>query len=127
MSGPSKKIFVVDDDVMLSAALEDYLSRKTDCQITVFETGEACLAKLEENPKVIVLDYFLNSISGDAANGLDILKAIKKKLPNTSVIMLSGQERYGVALQSIQKGAERYVLKSKDAFDEIVGIIKAID
>jgi len=35
-----KKIFVVDDDAMLTEALTDYLGRKTPHQIFSFNTGE---------------------------------------------------------------------------------------
>ena len=37
--------------------------------------------------------------------------------------MLSGQEKYGVALQTIQKGAEQYLMKDENAFEEIVKMI----
>jgi hypothetical protein len=40
--------------------------------------------------------------------------------------MLSSQERYGVALQSIQKGAENYVVKDQDAFEKIISLIDSI-
>lgn len=124
------QIFIVDDDEMLATALEDYLTRKTPHRISVFQTGEDCLARIAESPEskpsIVVLDYYLNSVSREAANGMEILKALKKQCPRAHVIMLSGQERYGVALQSIQKGAEQYVLKGRDAFDEIVSMIAAI-
>ena len=118
-----KKIFVVDDDPMLTMALEDYLTRKASHQVTVFDTGEACLKNLSEGPDIIILDYYLNSVHKDAANGMEILQTIKKQLPNTHVIMLSSQERYGVAMQTLIKGAEQYVIKDESAFEKIAGMI----
>jgi two-component system OmpR family response regulator len=73
-----KKIFVVDDDEMLSMALEDYLERNSDHEVHLFNTGEECLEHLTEQPDIIILDYNLNSVKKDAANGLVILDAIKK-------------------------------------------------
>lgn len=121
--GKAKNIFIVDDDEMLSTALEDFLTRKTPHHITAFGTGEACLAQLSKEPDVIILDYYLNTVSRDAANGMEILQIIKKNYPGIHVIMLSSQERYGVALQSIQKGAEQYVIKDENAFEEIEKMI----
>lgn len=118
MSKP-KKIFIVDDEEMLTAALEDYLTRETAHQIRSFGTGEECLRHLDEKPDIIILDYYLNTISKEAANGMEILKAIRKHDHNVHIIMLSYQENYGVAMQALQKGAEQYVVKDKDAFGKI--------
>ena len=121
-----KKIFIVDDDIMLTEALSDYLTREVQHQISCFTTGEDCLENINQNPEIIILDYYLNTEKKDAANGMEILKTIKKEHPFVHIIMLSGQERYGVALQTIQKGAEHYVIKDKDAFKKIAKIIETL-
>ena len=121
-----KKIFVVDDDPMLTLALEDYLTRKVPHQVTVFDTGEACLNNLSVKPDVIILDYYLNSVHKEAANGMEILQAIKKESPDSHVIILSSQERYGVAMQTLIKGAEQYVIKDESAFEKIATMIDAM-
>ncbi|MFI5220147.1 MAG: response regulator [Bacteroidia bacterium] len=121
--GTPKKIFIVDDDSMLTEAFQDYLTRTIPHQITVFNTGEECLKRISENPDIIILDYYLNSIQKDAADGMQILKTIKKQYPHIHIIMLSAQEHYGVAMQSIQKGAEQYVIKDEKAFEKIALMI----
>jgi DNA-binding NarL/FixJ family response regulator len=79
---------------------------------------------LSEEPDVIVLDYYLNTVQKDAANGMEVLEAIKKHYPRVHIIMLSSQERYGVAMETIQKGAEQYVIKDEDAFEKIADMIR---
>jgi DNA-binding NarL/FixJ family response regulator len=123
--GKPKKIFIVDDDAMLAEALKDWLTRKIPHQISTFETGEACLQSLFDNPDVVVLDYYLNTVSKDAANGLEILKQIKKYDPAIHVILLSSQENYRIALQTIQKGAEQYVVKDENAFERVAEMINS--
>jgi DNA-binding NarL/FixJ family response regulator len=117
-----KKIFVVDDDEMFSSALEDYITRKTKHKVYLFKTGEECLEELHTAPDVIILDYNLNTVYKNAANGLQILEEIKKQDRNIRVIMLSSQEAYGTAMQTLRKGAEEYVIKDEAAFDKIVAI-----
>lgn len=120
------KIFIVDDEILLSEMLTDYLKDQYEgFQITSFSTGEACLQSLDEQPDVVVLDYYLNSKERDAANGIDILKQIKKRKKALPVIMLSSQESYGTAAQTIMYGAVHYVIKGQDAFKEIFELIKA--
>jgi len=117
-----KKIFVVDDDEMLSMALEDYIARKTKYEVYLFNTGEECLEHLEEKPDIIILDYNLNSVVKDAADGLEILKAIKTWNKNIKVVMLSSQEANWIIVQTAKMGAEQYVVKDENAFEKIVSI-----
>lgn len=117
-----KKIFVVDDDEMLLEAIEDYITRKTKHTVQLFKTGEECLENLDQEPDVIILDYNLNAVSKDAANGMKILETIKKINRDVRVIMLSSQEAYGTAMQTINKGAEEYVIKDESSFEKIVAI-----
>jgi two-component system, OmpR family, response regulator len=121
--GKAKKIFIVDDDAMLREALKDWLTRKIPHQVSTFETGEECLKHLSDKPDVVVLDYYLNTVSKDAANGIEILGAIKKYDPAIHVIILSSQEHYGIAIQTIQKGAEQYVIKDENAFEKVASFI----
>ena len=118
-----KKIFIVDDDEMLTMALSDYLTRELNHDIHVFHTGEECVKHLDEQPDVVILDFYLNTVEKDAANGLQVLEAIRKHLPNSRFIMLSSQESYAKAAQTIQKGAEQYVIKGEDAFEKIARLI----
>lgn len=121
----TRKIFIADDDAMIRQALKFYLSQRFDCEISLFETGEDCLHHIDEQPDIVVLDYFMDSIKKDAANGMEILKAIKKNHPTIQVIMLSNQEQYGVALQTLQKGAVHYVIKDEEAYKNIGEMIAA--
>jgi len=124
--GPKKKIFIVDDEEMILEALRDYLTTKSHHEVEVFSTGEECLKKLDQNPDVIILDYYLNNVVKDAANGMQILETIKSRGSKAHVIMLSSQEQYGVAMKTIIKGAEQYVVKDKDAFEKVLAIISEL-
>jgi CheY-like chemotaxis protein len=117
-----KKVFIVDDDEMMAMALEDHLTQNTLHEIHVFTTGEECIRNLRLQPDIIILDYHLNSIKKEAANGMAIMEAIKKLNRDIPVILFSSQDAYSVALQSINKGATKYVIKDEKAFDNITEI-----
>jgi DNA-binding NarL/FixJ family response regulator len=122
MEAIAKKIFVVDDDEMLSMALEDYLERRAHHDIHLFNTGEECLEHLDEHPDIIILDYNLNSVNKNAANGLIILESIKKHNGNVKVVMLSSQDATWIILQTVKAGAADYVVKDENAFERIASI-----
>lgn len=125
MNSKIKNIFIVDDDEMLTMMLTDHLSRYPTFSIKSFATGEECLENLYLEPDIIILDFNLNSVDEKAANGLQILQKIKREIPSVKVIMYSSQEQYGIALQTIGKGAVEYVIKDKDAFFKIEEIIRS--
>lgn len=114
-----KKIIVVDDDPMLSAALSDFLEDQGHT-VHTYGTGEECLKHIATDaPNVIILDFYMNTVNRQAATGLEILKAIRHAYPAMHVIMLSSQARYDLMGQTISSGAEKYVIKGKDSFAEI--------
>lgn len=123
----AKKIFVVEDNEMMAMALEDFLTRETMHEVVLFGTGEDCLKQIRQQPDVVILDYNLNSENKDAKNGMQILEEIKRINKYIHVIMLSSQDAYGTALQTIRKGAEEYVIKDEDAFSKIVAIIDGLN
>ena len=118
-----KKIIIVDDDDRLNQALSDYLTRRVQHQVLAFNTGEECLKYIDDTTDVVILDYELNHKHKGAASGLEILQAIKKHYPRIHIIILSSLERYSVALETIYKGAEQYVIKDEEAFEKISAMI----
>ncbi len=118
----AKKIFIVDDDQLQAAMLEDCLTRDIKHEVVIYATGEECVKHLDEQPDIVILDYNLNSVDNGAANGIKVLETIKKLDHAIRVIMLSSQEDYGVALLTVKKGAEDYVIKDETSFEKIAAI-----
>lgn len=93
MKNYNPTIFIVDDEPLLTELLADYLKdQNQDFNVLTFPTGEACLTQLDLNPNLVILDYYLNSKEKNAANGIDILREIKRRNKNLPVIMLSSQK-----------------------------------
>ena len=101
-------------------------NKNPDYDISVFHTGEEAIAELHQEPDVVILDYQLNTVVPDAQDGVHILQAIKKIDKDTTVIMLSSQDNYNKALQTIIKGALEYVVKDDNAFVRIDKILSEL-
>ena len=100
-------IFLVEDNEIYLKTLEKYLKEnlKFNARIHTFLSGEECLKNMSLKPDIIILDYFLNSTTQEAANGLDILKKIDTTYPNVAVIMLSSQDNIKIATDTMKYGA----------------------
>jgi two-component system OmpR family response regulator len=112
------KVFLVDDDTKHLVMLKNHLEKKSvyNIEINIFSSGESCLDRLHEKPDVIVLDYYLDGIRADAANGLEILRKILVVYPEAQVIMMSGQDNIKVAIDTIDNGAYDYIIKGESAY-----------
>ena len=121
-------VFLVDDDPLFLEALRHFLSEgnKTSLNIKTFSTGEACLEQMDENPDIVILDYYLNSSVKKAMNGIAVLKRIKHSHPLVKVVLLSAQDNVEIAMETIEHGAFDYVYKSESAFVRIKNIIMNI-
>ena len=119
MATTQKNIFIVDDDSLTAQMLSDHLEEDFRNKVSIFSTGEECIKNLNQNPDVVILDYLLNSVDTSASDGLQILHQIKKWDTSIMVIMISAQDDYGKALQTIVEGATEYVVKDNNAFARI--------
>jgi two-component system OmpR family response regulator len=118
-----KSIFIVDDDQMQRDMLSDYLGKYKKISIRVFETGQDCLKNISPETDIVFLDYNFDSKEKNPMNGIDILKEIKKKSPETEVIMLSGQDKIEIAVNTMKFGAFDYIVKSESAFHRADNVI----
>ena len=126
MAANKRYIFLVDDEPIQNEMLKDYLSERFLYDIKIFDNGEEALQQMQLNPEIVVLDYHLNAHNRSAKNGVDILKQLKDQYPATQVIMLSGQDKIDVAVDSIKYGAYDYVVKGETAFSRMENVLNNI-
>jgi two-component system OmpR family response regulator len=119
-------IFLVDDDALFLKSIEIDFTQNTESYIKTFATGELCLENISQNPDIIILDYYLNSIDINAINGIETLDRIKTANPLIPVIILSSQDKIEVAVICMKHNAFDYVVKSETAFVRLKKIITSI-
>lgn len=114
----NKLIYIVDDVQMQRELLADHLKANMPAyEIHCFNTGEECIAATKVRPaEIIFLDYNLNSQVKDAMDGIEALQELKSIAPQTEVVMISGQDKIEVAVNTIKHGAFDYIVKGEGAF-----------
>ena len=113
------KLFLVDDDIVFLKSLEIQFLQHGDFEIETYVTGELCIAALDHEPDVIILDYHLDGIDKKAMNGIETLDIIKESKSHIPVIMLSSQDKIEVAVSCMLHDAFDYIVKSETAFVRI--------
>ncbi len=116
MKNKKTVIFLVDDDPIFLKLLETQFKERTHYDVVVFSSGEDCLKNLWKMPDIIFLDYYLNPVNPQAHNGLQFLNKIKVINPAIQIVILSSQDRIGVAVDCMKHHAFDYIVKSETAF-----------
>jgi DNA-binding NtrC family response regulator len=106
------KIFVVEDDEWYGEMISYHLSLNPDFFVTHYKFGNECLKNLHQKPDLITVDLSLPDMTGRM-----LYKKIRELLPNTSVIILSGQEDISEAISLLKEGVQDYIVKDKGAKD----------
>ena len=110
-------ILVVDDELSMRELLE-YMLTKEGYQVTCTEDGQGAIELLEKtNFDLLLCDIRLGDMTG-----LDVLRASKKKNPDSVVIMISAFATTETAVEAMNEGAYDYVPKPFDK-DELMQTI----
>lgn len=111
-------IFVVDDEISMRELLEFMLKRE-GYDVSCAENGTNAIAMLEDmHFDLILCDIRLGDITG-----IDVLKAAKKRNPDTVVIMISAYATAETAVEAMNFGAYDYLPKPFDN-EELKGTIR---
>ncbi|GIV33244.1 MAG: hypothetical protein KatS3mg031_0779 [Chitinophagales bacterium] len=126
--GRSFKVFLVDDDQKHLLLLKEHLSKHLPYEVAIetITDGQECLNRLNENPDIIILDYYFDGISDDAPNGVEILKKLKHTRPEIPVVMMSHQDKLEVAVTCYDYGVKDYIIKNETAFARALLVVRNI-
>ncbi|HLJ74746.1 MAG TPA: response regulator, partial [Thermoanaerobaculia bacterium] len=119
MGTRQKRILVVDDDPSITAGLEALLE-DAGWQVHSAESAADAVDGASFSPDVIILDVDLPD-----ASGIDVLKQIKERWPNTPVIMISGAATIDRAVKVMKLGAETFLQKPFGS-DELFAALDAV-
>ena len=100
------KVLLVDDETEFSETLIKRM-KKRNVDIMGVQSGEEALRTLDQDPMdVVILDVRMPGM-----DGIETLRALKKKHPLIEVIMLTGHASVEVAVQGMEFGAFDYLMK----------------
>lgn len=124
----SGTIFVVEDSDTWSGIISAYIR---SCypevkEIAVFSSGEECLAALDRQPDLIVMDYFLDRTNPEAPNGLNHIVQIRHQSYGQNMVVFSGQNDMDVVIEAVKRHNCSYIYKDHQALPRLGEIIREI-
>lgn len=114
-----RTLLIVEDNVIVSAAIRSYMSRHGGWTIvlTASDAVRGLLLAAEHQPEAIVLD---NRMPG--GNGIDVLEALRDACPEAIIVMHTSDDSTDVRLAAERLGADAVVSKGRP-LDELAAFI----
>ncbi len=105
MSNRSSVLIVDDEEVVRRAHLRSL--EHTGCETRVAEDGNAAIKVMEQEPAdVILLDLRMPGL-----DGMDVLKTLKTRWPDSEVVVITGYPTIESAKEAVRLGACDYIAK----------------
>jgi DNA-binding NtrC family response regulator len=99
-------ILIVDDEEVVRLSHLRSLEG-TDCNARAAEDGREALNVMDQHPiDVVLLDLRMPDL-----DGMDVLKTIKERWPDSEVVVITGYPSLETAKQAVQLGAYNYLAK----------------
>lgn len=116
---PAPHVLLVDDDPALLGVTRELLE-DAGYRVTAAEDGEAAIRELA----VGGYDVVLTDVGMPGLGGVDVLKAVRTRDRELPVVFLTGSPSLETAIDAVQLGAHRYLLKPVAAA-ELLGAVGA--
>src|SRR5215471_13819571 len=107
-------ILVVDDERSICELLE-ITFRKEGHRVEVANTVDAAKRKLDSQ----IFDIVISDVRMPGADGLELLKFVKEVSPQCFFLLITGVPTVETAINAINAGADRYVIKDHDLVDQL--------
>lgn len=115
------RILVVDDDASLRRVLEYNLAEEGHSVVTAADGHEALAAAGRET-----FDLTVTDIKMPGMDGMDLLRRIKEKAPDTQVIVITAFGTIEMAVEAMKAGAFEYILKPFNRDELKLAVKKAL-
>lgn len=118
------KILIVDDNKSVLSALEILLQFEYKTIETLFNPNQISSLNNLIDFDIVLLDMNFSAGVNTGNEGLFWLKEIKKRAPNTSVIMMTAYGAIDLAVEALKEGASDFVLKPWNN-DKLIATVKS--
>lgn len=119
-------VTLVDDDPLYLEQMQDFLHSMNISRIECFKSGEEFLSAVKEGDNRLVVCDFDFGIN--AMNGNDVLDEMRKRNFKMPVIILSGNDKLTLAIETLMKGALDYFFKgTENTFTSVLTSILKIN
>ena len=116
----AQRILVVDDEQIIRESLS-FILKKEGYNVEEAANGKDALTKHDANP----FDIIITDIEMPEMKGVDLLKQIRQRTPQTLVVIITAFGSVETAVLALREGAADYILKPIN-FDDLLYRVKKL-
>ena len=116
----AQRILVVDDEQIIRESLS-FILKKEGYNVEEAANGKDALTNHEANP----FDIIITDIEMPEMKGVDLLKQIRQRTPQTLVVIITAFGSVETAVLALREGAADYILKPVN-FDDLLYRVKKL-
>jgi len=117
-------ILIVDDERDIRELISDILEDEGFTTRLAGGSEECMRALADQRPRLMILDIWLKD---SAMDGIDILKTVKRDMPEIPVVIISGHGNIEIAVAAIKQGAYDFIEKPFNIDQLLVVIRRAME
>src|SRR5579859_582993 len=115
------QLLIVDDERSICELLE-ITFRKEGHRVDIAASGDAAKRRLESQ----IYDIVISDIRMPDMTGVELLQYAKEVSPGSVFILITGVPTLGTAIDAVNFGADRYVIKGDKLLDELKPAVKQV-
>lgn len=118
-----KKVMLVDDEIVIRENIRECIDWEREGFVYCGDAsdGELALPMIEERtPDILITDIKMPFL-----NGLELSAIVRKRMPDTKIIILSGHDEFEYARAALRLGIEDYCLKPVSSAD-LIGLLRGV-
>lgn len=118
------KLLIADDHEILASGMASILANKQELSVLgTVSNGQQVLDFLAENE----VDIVIMDLNMPVLDGIDATVIIKKKFPDTKILILSMFDREGYIQNALDVGVDGYVLKNVSEAEIVIAVKRIME
>lgn len=115
---------IEDNQFYLHGIVNHIRNNVPNIKLSAFSRSSSFLNSLRHKPEIAIVDFNLDDKS--EIEGIELIRELKFKSPNTKIIVLTGEQSISTAVKCLNEGVMDYIIKEDKAIDKIAEEIKGI-
>ena len=128
LSGGRRKPFSIslieDNQIYLHTIVQNIKTNVPNIKLNAFSRSSSFLNSLRHKPEIAIVDLNLDERS--EIEGIELIRELKFKSPNTRIIVLTGEQSISTAVKCLNEGVMDYIIKEDKAIDKIALEVKEL-
>ena len=108
-----RKVFIVDDSPLYREVISNELKEISNIEVSTYSSAENCMENMDENPALIILDFYLDGENPGNMNGHFAMQQFRKFKKSPQILFVSSIQNEELLMEYSEYRNVDFILKSE--------------